>query len=145
MAENTVPVFDTLAVIGPGLIGSSVLRRAQAEGNLARKLIAVDQSPDVCARVAELGIADEVTTDAAAAAAQADCVMLCVPVGAMGPVAAQVVPAMKPGAILTDVGSTKVSVIEAISLHFGRMCLTCLRTPWQAQNFLARCRAGRFV
>ncbi|ASL39167.1 prephenate/arogenate dehydrogenase family protein [Acetobacter sp. DmW_125133] len=114
MAEDTVPVFDTLAVIGPGLIGSSVLRRAQAEGNLVRKLIAVDQSPDVCARVAELGIADEVTTDAAAAAAQADCVMLCVPVGAMGAVAAQVVPAMKPGAILTDVGSTKVSVIEAI-------------------------------
>ncbi|WP_193561058.1 MULTISPECIES: prephenate/arogenate dehydrogenase family protein [Acetobacter] len=109
-----MPVFDTLAVIGPGLIGSSVLRRAQAEGNLVRKLIAVDQSPDVCARVAELGIADEVTTDAAAAAAQADCVMLCVPVGAMGAVAAQVVPAMKPGAILTDVGSTKVSVIEAI-------------------------------
>ena len=115
MGKDAVPVFDTLAVIGPGLIGSSVLRRAQAEGNLARKLIAVDQSPDVCARVAELGIADEVTIDAVAAAAQADCVMLCVPVGAMGPVAAQVIPAMKPGAILTDVGSTKVSVIEAIS------------------------------
>ncbi|WP_264816341.1 prephenate dehydrogenase/arogenate dehydrogenase family protein, partial [Gluconobacter kondonii] len=47
--------------------------------------------------------------------AQADCVMLCVPVGAMGAVAAQLVPAMKPGAVLTDVGSTKVSVTEAIA------------------------------
>ncbi len=112
--ETPSIVFDTLVVVGPGLIGSSVLRRAKAYGNLARRLIAVDSSPAVCARVKELGFADEVTTDAAAAAAQADCVMLCVPVGAMGAVAAQVVPAMKPGAVLTDVGSTKVSVTEAI-------------------------------
>lgn len=108
------PVFDTLVVVGPGLIGSSVLRRAKERGGLARHVIAVDIDPAVCARVAELGIADEVMEDAAQAAAKADCVMLCVPVGAMGPVAASVIPAMKPGAILTEVGSTKVSVIEAI-------------------------------
>ncbi|MFS8368996.1 prephenate dehydrogenase/arogenate dehydrogenase family protein [Acetobacter indonesiensis] len=114
-AEEIAPVFDTLVVVGPGLIGSSVLRRAKEYGTLARRVIAVDISPEVCARVAELGIADEVTTDAAQAAAVADCVMLCVPVGAMGPVAASVLPAMRPGAILTEVGSTKVSVIEAIT------------------------------
>lgn len=108
-------VFDTLVVVGPGLIGSSVLRRAKTYGNLARRLIAVDNNPDVCARVLELGIADEATTNGVAAVAQADCVMLCVPVGAMGAVAAQLVPAMKPGAVLTDVGSTKVSVTEAIA------------------------------
>jgi cyclohexadieny/prephenate dehydrogenase len=112
--EHLQVVFDTLVVVGPGLIGSSVLRRAKVHGHLARRLIAVDNSADVCARVMELGLADEATTDAVAAAAQADCVMLCVPVGAMGPVAAQVIPAMKPGAVLTDVGSTKVSVTEAI-------------------------------
>ncbi|WP_264798593.1 prephenate dehydrogenase/arogenate dehydrogenase family protein, partial [Acetobacter peroxydans] len=100
-----MPVFDTLLVVGPGLIGSSVLRRARARGTLARRLIAADSSAAVCARVRELDLADEVTTDLAAAAAQADCVMLCVPVGAMGEVAAQVIPAMKSGAGLTDVGS----------------------------------------
>lgn len=109
------PVFETLVVVGPGLIGSSVLRRAKEYGGLARHVIAVDKDPAVCARVAELGIVDEVTDNAAEAAARADCVMLCVPVGVMGPVAATVLPAMKPGAILTEVGSTKVSVIEAIS------------------------------
>lgn len=116
VTENAAlpPVFDTLVVVGPGLIGSSVLRRAKERGGLARHVIAVDIDPAVCARVAELGIADEVMEDAAKAAAKADCVMLCVPVGAMGPVAASVIPAMKPGAILTEVGSTKVSVIEAI-------------------------------
>ncbi|MFT9257411.1 MAG: prephenate dehydrogenase/arogenate dehydrogenase family protein [Acetobacter sp.] len=109
------PVFGTLVVVGPGLIGSSVLRRARARGDLARRLIAVDSSEQVCARVRELGLADDAMTDAVAAVAQADCVMLCVPVGAMGAVAATVVPAMKSGAVLTDVGSTKVSVIEAIT------------------------------
>ncbi len=113
--EAATPVFDTLVVIGPGLIGSSVLRRAQQKGTLARQLIAVDVSPEARARVEELGIADRVMADAAEAAALADCVMLCVPVGAMGPVAEKVLPVMRPGSILTEVGSTKVSVIEAIS------------------------------
>ncbi|GBQ08365.1 cyclohexadienyl/arogenate/prephenate dehydrogenase [Acetobacter cerevisiae DSM 14362] len=113
--EAATPVFDTLVVVGPGLIGSSVLRRAQQKGTLARELIAVDVSPEARARVEELGIADRVMADAAEAAALADCVMLCVPVGAMGPVAEKVLPVMRPGSILTEVGSTKVSVIEAIS------------------------------
>nr|WP_086634918.1 prephenate dehydrogenase/arogenate dehydrogenase family protein [Acetobacter sp. DsW_059] len=114
MRVVTEPVFETLAVVGPGLIGSSVLRRVREFPGLARRTIAVDIDPAVCARVQELGIADEVTTDAAEAAAQADCVLLCVPAGAMGHVAASVLPAMKPGAILSEVGSVKVSVIEAI-------------------------------
>lgn len=111
------PVFDTLAIIGPGLIGSSVLRRARRDGTLARRVIAVDINPAFRERVRTLGLADEVTDDAAMAAAEADCVMLCVPVGAMGDVAARVVPAMKPGAILTDTGSTRLAVIDAIRPH----------------------------
>ncbi|GBQ97933.1 cyclohexadienyl/arogenate/prephenate dehydrogenase [Acetobacter nitrogenifigens DSM 23921 = NBRC 105050] len=108
------PCFDTLAVIGPGLIGSSVLRRARQTGTLARRLIAVEIDPAFRERVTTLGIADEVTGDVAWAASEADCVMLCVPVGAMGEVAATALPAMRPGAILTDTGSTKMSVIDAI-------------------------------
>ncbi|MCE0744226.1 prephenate dehydrogenase/arogenate dehydrogenase family protein [Acetobacter sicerae] len=113
-SDAPAPLFDTLVVIGPGLIGASVLHRARRDRTIARRLVAVDINPAFRERVRELGIADEVTGDAAAAVADADCVMLCVPVGAMGEVAATVIPAMKPGAILTDTGSTKVAVIEAI-------------------------------
>lgn len=99
-------LFRSLSVIGPGLIGSSVLRRAREKGAIADRLIAMDMDPAVRERVAALGLADEVTGDLAAAA-QADCVMLCVPVGAVEPVARAVLPHMKPGAILTDVASVR--------------------------------------
>lgn len=111
----TETLFDTLCIIGPGLIGSSVLRRARETPGVARRLIAVDRDPAVRARVEELGIADLVTDDAAAAAADADLVMICIPVGAIGAVAEAVIPAMKPGAILTDVGSTRRSVVESVA------------------------------
>ncbi|AQS86451.1 MAG: prephenate/arogenate dehydrogenase family protein [Acetobacter aceti] len=114
-SDAPTPLFDKLVVIGPGLIGASVLHRARRDKTIARQLVAVDINPAFRERVRELRIADEVTGDAAAAVADADCVLLCVPVGAMGEVAATVIPAMKPGAILTDTGSTKVAVIEAIS------------------------------
>lgn len=114
MTSAAAPLFETLTVVGPGLIGASVLHRGRRDGTLAKKLIAVDINPAFRERVRQLSIADEVTDDLAGAAAQSDCVMLCVPVGAMGEVAATAIPAMKPGAILTDTGSTKVSVIDAI-------------------------------
>ncbi|MDG6093999.1 prephenate dehydrogenase/arogenate dehydrogenase family protein [Acetobacter sp. AN02] len=112
---STEPLFDTLTVIGPGLIGASVLHSARRTGTLARRLIAVDINPAFRERVEQLGIADEVTADARDAASRSDCVMLSVPVGAIGPVAAEILPVMKPGAILTDTGSTKVSVIDAVT------------------------------
>ncbi|MEG3347982.1 prephenate dehydrogenase/arogenate dehydrogenase family protein [Novacetimonas sp. GS1] len=108
------PLFDKLVIIGPGLIGSSILRRAMMDRDIAREIVASDIDPKVCARVRELGIADQVEPDATQAVRDADCVILCVPVGVIGKVAAQVVPAMKPGAILSEVGSTKVSVINAV-------------------------------
>jgi len=115
----TEPLFARLAVIGLGLIGSSVTRRAlhptpgQAQP-IAGEVVAYDASPAVQARARELGIAHRVAEDAADAVRDADCVMLCVPVGAMGRVAAELLPHMKAGAILTDVGSTKQSVIREI-------------------------------
>ncbi|PYD75369.1 prephenate dehydrogenase/arogenate dehydrogenase family protein [Novacetimonas pomaceti] len=108
------PLFDRLVIIGPGLIGSSILRRAHENRAIARELVASDIDAGVCARVRELGIADRVEADPARAVVGADCVILCVPVGAIGAVAAQVVPAMKHGAILSEVGSTKVSVINGV-------------------------------
>ena len=101
-----MPLFRSLAVIGPGLIGSSVLRRAKEMGTLADTLIAADINPAVLDRVRELGFADVVTDDMALAA-QADCVMICVPVGAVEATARVILPHMRPGAILTDVASVR--------------------------------------
>jgi cyclohexadieny/prephenate dehydrogenase len=92
------PVFQRLALIGLGHIGSSVARAARAAG-AAAEIIACDASEAVCARVAELGLADRVEPDARLAVAD---------------IAASIAPFLAPGAVLTDVGSTKVSVIRDV-------------------------------
>ena len=109
-----VPLFDRLVIVGLGLIGSSLARRAVADPAIAREVVAWDASPAVRARVAELGIVHRVAADAPEAARDADGVVLCVPVGAMAAAAGALLPHMAPGAILTDVGSTKQSVIRAV-------------------------------
>lgn len=111
----TQPFFGTLCVIGPGLIGSSVLRRLRAQPELVGSLIVADRDPVVLERIRCLGLGDVITDDMQKAVEDADCVMLCVPVGAIAPVAALILPHMKPGAILTDVGSTRRSVVDALT------------------------------
>ncbi|MCA8901402.1 MAG: prephenate/arogenate dehydrogenase family protein, partial [Hyphomonas sp.] len=101
-----------IAIVGVGLIGSSIARAA-AQYGAAGAVSLYDMSDDVRARAATLGIGDVAGT-LAEAVGQADCVILCVPVGALAPVAAAAVPAMKPGAILTDVGSVKKQAAEAL-------------------------------
>ncbi len=110
----TEPLFERLTVIGLGLIGSSLARRARQQAGIAREVVAYDASAAVRARVAELGIAHRVAEAEADAVRDADCVVLCVPVGAMGAAASGLLPHMKAGAILSDVGSTKQSVIREI-------------------------------
>jgi cyclohexadieny/prephenate dehydrogenase len=107
------PVFQRLTLIGLGLIGSSVARAARDSG-AAAEIIACDTSADVLARVTDLGIADRVEADPARAVMGADCVMLCAPVGALAEIAATIAPWLAPGAVLTDVGSTKLSVIRDV-------------------------------
>ncbi|MGE4371901.1 MAG: prephenate/arogenate dehydrogenase family protein [Xanthobacter sp.] len=112
-----IPVlFGRVAIIGAGLIGSSIAR-AVRERHLAGTLVVADQEAAVRARVRELGFADEVTQSAAEAARDADVVIVCVPVGAAGAIAAEVGPELKPGAILSDVGSVKGAVLEAMAPH----------------------------
>lgn len=106
-------LFQRLTLIGLGLIGSSVARAARDAG-IAAEIVASDASPTVCARVAALGIADRVEQDATRAVAGADCVMLCAPVGALAEIAASIVPHLASGCILTDVGSTKLSVVRDV-------------------------------
>jgi cyclohexadieny/prephenate dehydrogenase len=117
MTQQDSPLFQTLAVIGPGHIGSSILRRARLEPTIARTLVTTDLSPEARARARALDLADHVAESAIDAVRDADCVILCIPVGAMGAVAAEILPAMKPGAILTDVGSTKMSIIADVTPH----------------------------
>jgi cyclohexadieny/prephenate dehydrogenase len=106
------PLFQRLCIIGLGLIGSSIARVAKERGDIAGTLVACDTGPGVAARVAELGIADVVETDAAKAVAGCDGVILCVPVGAFAPLMAAIAPHLAPGAVLTDTGSTKGSVLR---------------------------------
>ncbi|TCT05910.1 prephenate/arogenate dehydrogenase family protein [Aquabacter spiritensis] len=106
--------ISRLAVIGAGLIGSSIARAAREKG-LADTVVVSDADPGVRARVRLLGFADVVAETAAEAARDADLVIACVPVCASGAVAAEVGPELKPGAILSDVGSVKGAVLEAMA------------------------------
>ena len=106
-------VFGRIAIVGIGLIGSAVAW-ATRRGRLAGTVVAYDASASVRARVRELGMAHVVAETAAEAVADADHVVLCVPVGAIGTVAADLAPHLKRGAILSDVGSVKSSVVAAV-------------------------------
>jgi cyclohexadieny/prephenate dehydrogenase len=106
-------IYPKLAVIGCGLIGSSIVRAARAAGVVDRVAVA-DASPEARTRIAALGFADEVTDDPAAAVRDADLVVFAVPPLAMGSVGEQAAPALKPGATVSDVGSVKAAVAEAL-------------------------------
>lgn len=110
------PLFGRIALIGLGLIGSSIAR-AVKQLNLAGTIVAIDRSEAVVARVRELQIADEATTDFAAGVTDADLVILCVPVGVCGAVAEAMKPGLKPGCIVSDVGSVKASVVAQVQPH----------------------------
>jgi cyclohexadieny/prephenate dehydrogenase len=110
------PLFQRLALIGMGLIGSSLARVCRRK-KLAHEIIATDSSNAVRARVIELALADRIMETAAAAVEAADLVVLCAPVGVMGAIAREIGPHLKPGAIVTDVGSVKASIIEAVAPH----------------------------
>jgi len=106
-------IFPKMAVVGCGLIGSSVIRAARAAGVVGTVAVA-DANAEHRADIARLGYADLVTGDVAQAVADADLVVFAVPVLAMGPAAAQAASGLKPGVIVTDVGSVKGSVAEAL-------------------------------
>ncbi|HXZ14866.1 MAG TPA: prephenate/arogenate dehydrogenase family protein [Roseiarcus sp.] len=108
------PVFDELAIIGIGLIGSS-LARAARKANAARRIVVADHSPETLARAEALNLGDAFTADLAEAARNADCVVLCAPIGAYGAIARTIGPTLKPGAIVSDVGSVKGAVIAELA------------------------------
>jgi len=110
------PLFNRLALIGIGLIGSSIARAARAQG-VVRAITATARSAATRRRVAELGLVDQVVETNAAAVEGADLIIVCVPVGACGTIAAQIGPHLAPGAIISDVGSVKGSVLRDMAPH----------------------------
>jgi cyclohexadieny/prephenate dehydrogenase len=108
------PLFKRLVLVGIGLIGSSVARIAMEKREIAGEVVASARTQATLDRVMELGIADRVELDPARAVVGADCVMLCAPVGAYAALAEAIAPHLSPGCIVTDVGSTKQSVIRDV-------------------------------
>lgn len=106
-------LFPTLCFVGIGLINSSLARAVRLHG-LADRLVAVDQDPEACRIALELGVVDQAGSDFALAA-DADLVMLGVPVGAFETVGAALAPHLKHNAILSDVGSVKINAIRDLA------------------------------
>ena len=115
-APDTTPMFQRVALIGLGLIAGS-MSLAMREAGLAGRVVGYARSAETRDTAREIGLVDEVADSAAEAVAGADLVVLAVPVGVMGEVAAEIAPHLAPGAILTDVGSVKQSVIDAVAPH----------------------------
>ena len=113
---QSAPLFNRLALIGTGLIGSSIARAARAQ-NAVREIVATAQSAATRRRIAELGLADQVVEGNAAAVAGADLVIVCVPVGVCGAVAAEIGQHLIDGAIVSDVGSVKGAVVREMGPH----------------------------
>ncbi|WJR69335.1 prephenate/arogenate dehydrogenase family protein [Neorhizobium sp. CSC1952] len=112
----TKPHFDRIALIGIGLIGSSIARDVKELG-LAGEVVISTRSPETLKRAEELGLGDRYVASASEAVRDADLVIVSVPVGASEAVARQIAGNLKPGAIVTDVGSTKASVIAQMAPH----------------------------
>jgi cyclohexadieny/prephenate dehydrogenase len=113
---NSEPPFSRIALIGLGLIGSSIARGVKQLA-LAKELVATDASPEVRARAVEIGLADRIAADNAEAVRGADLVIACVPVGICGDVAKGIAAHLAPGAIVSDVGSVKGAVLREMAEH----------------------------
>ena len=111
-------MYNKIAIIGMGLIGASIALASRRAG-LATVLAGYDADSTAMLDVAALQLVDEVATSAAAAVTDADLVIMAVPVGVVGTVAETIVSHMKPGAVLTDTGSTKRSVLRDVAPHLN--------------------------
>lgn len=109
-------IYDRVALIGLGLIAGS-MGLAMKRAGLVGEVTGYARSAETRAAAAARGLVDRVCESAAEAAEGADLVVLCVPVGAMETVAAEIGPVLKPGATVSDVGSVKAAVIAAVAPH----------------------------
>jgi cyclohexadieny/prephenate dehydrogenase len=115
LTPATMP-FSRIAIIGLGLIGSS-LARAIKTADPKCEIIGFDGNAEVRARAAALNLATVITTTAADAVQGADLVMLCTPVRSFAALAQDIMAALMPGAVISDVGSVKAYVLETLKAH----------------------------
>ena len=108
-------LFNRLVLIGIGHIGASIAGALKLHPGVAEKIVITDASPAHLQRARELGLGDEYVANAVEAVQGADGVILCTPVGSFAAIAEQIGPHLAPGCILSDVGSTKQSVIRDVS------------------------------
>ncbi|MGC9368014.1 MAG: prephenate/arogenate dehydrogenase family protein [Paracoccaceae bacterium] len=109
-------IYDRVALIGLGLIAGS-MAHAMRRAGLVGEVVGTARSAETRKVAAEIGLCDRVVDSAAEAVEGADLVVLAVPVGAMGAVAEEIADHLKPGCTVTDVGSVKRAVIEAVGPH----------------------------
>ena len=109
-------LFERIALIGIGLIGSSLARVVKRDG-LAGHVVACARRAETLKSAERLGIVDSTTHEPAEAAAGADLVIICTPIGSYGAIARAIAPSLEPGAIVSDVGSVKGAVLQAVLPH----------------------------
>jgi len=109
-------LFERVAFIGIGLIGSSLARAIKLHG-LAGHITISTRRPETLAKAQALGLGDSYFLDAADAVRDADLVVICTPMGAYAAIARSIAGALKEGAIVSDVGSVKITAINDIKPH----------------------------
>ncbi len=110
------PLFESVAIIGIGLIGSSIAR-AVARAKAASRLVICDRDANALSRAKQLGLGDVFESSAREAVVGAQLVILCAPVGENGALAAAIAPGLAEGAIVSDVGSVKSAVVADVGPH----------------------------
>ncbi len=113
---SATPQFAKIALIGIGLIGSSIAHAAR-RGKLAGHVAGYAPEADIRARAQKAGFADSIHDSLADAVRDADLVILAAPVGAFGGIAKDMAPHLKPGAIVSDTGSVKATVVRDVGPH----------------------------
>jgi cyclohexadieny/prephenate dehydrogenase len=116
MSDDAKPVFEKVALIGVGLIGSS-MAHAMRRGKVAGQVAAYSHRAETRERARAVGFADSLHDNVADCVRDADLVVLATPVGTFGDLAREMAPALKPGAIVSDVGSVKTAVLRDVSPH----------------------------
>lgn len=109
-------IYDRVALIGLGLIASSIFH-AIKRADLAGEVVGYARSEATRKTARDINLCDHIYDSSAEAVKDADLVVLCVPVGAMDSVAQEIAPFLKPGAVVSDVGSVKRAVIDVVSPH----------------------------
>ncbi len=117
--SNDLPI-NKLVILGVGLMGGSLARALRQAGKV-REIVGYGRGRDELEQACQLGVIDRYDLDLASAVTGADIIVLAIPVGAIADTAVQLKTCLNPNSVLTDVGSTKVSVIDAVRQGFGRL------------------------